>query len=194
MVAAQVHRAYRPGRRRCFHQPDESVHYVFDPTERAQLFSAAVDDDVAVLQGRYDHLYHHALIHRVGADAVGVEYAGNACVDVVFTVVCPVQRFGGALAFAEDVVRRAAVTRLACRIAVSDAVDVSCRGEDHPRMFAAGCLERVYGTQHAHAERLHRERFVVAYARRRREVVYLVAADAEAVDDVVVYIPEQGML
>ena len=109
-------------------------------------------------------------------------------------MVCPVQCLGGALAFAEDVVRRAAVARFARRVALPDAVDVSRRGEDHPRMFAAGCLERVYGTQHAHAERLHRERFVVAYARRRREVVYLVAADAEAVDDVVVYIPEQGML
>ncbi len=51
---------------------------------------------------------------------------------------------------------------------------------------------RVYGAQHAHAERLHRERLVVAHARRRREVVYLVAADTEPVDDIVVYIPEQG--
>ena len=90
--------------------------------------------------------------------------------------------------------RRAAVARFARRVALPDAVDVSRRGEDHPRMFGACCVERVYGAQHAHAERLHRERLVVAHARRRREVVYLVAADTEPVDDIVVYIPEQGVL
>ena len=189
MAAAEVGRARRL-RRRSLHQPHQSVNHVLHPAEGPQLLAAAVDRNVAVLQRRHDHLHHHALVHQVGAAAVGVEDARDACVDPEFVLVGAVQGLAGPFAFGEDAVRRVAVCCFDRGVAVSRAVDVSGGCVEDAGVLRTGRVEGVYRPQHADLERLDGQRLVVAHARGRREVVNLVAADAESVDDVVADVPE----
>ena len=193
MVAAQI-QGVGLLRRRGFHHPYKSVHHVLDPAEGAHLFAAAVDRDVAVLQRRHDHLHHHALVHDVGPASVCVEDACDACVHAQLLLIGPVQGFRRALAFAQNVLPRISRRWIGRRIAVSRAVYAARRGEQYRRMLHARGVEGVYRALHVDPERLDGQRLVVAHARRRSEVVNLVAADSECIDDVVVDVPEQRML
>ena len=88
----------------------------------------------------------------------------------------------------------AAASRVGGRVAVTRPVNVARRCEYHACIFRARGVERVDRPLQVDFQRFDRQRLVVAYARRRCQVVYFVAADAETVDDVVMDIPEQGML
>ena len=101
-----------------------------------------------------------------------------------------VQGLSGPFAFGEGAVCRTTVRRLDRGVAVSRAVDVSGGCVEDACVLRTGRVEGVYRPQYADLERLDGQGLVVAHARGRREVVNLVAADAECVDDVVADVPE----
>ncbi len=173
----------------CFHHCDDAANEIIDITERAGLFTVAIERDVITFERLADEVADDSTIVRMHARAVGVEDAHDPDVDFVLAQVIEHQCFSCAFAFvvagarADGVDVASVAFRLGVDIGV--AVDFACGRVENSRADALGEAEHVDRAHDGGLGGLDGVELVVPGRRGAGEVVDLINFKKQRVCDIV---------